>query len=163
MPSLDIVCRIDLQEVDNAVNNAKKQLAQRFDFRGVRCDIDLDRKEKVLNVVTEDGTKMKAVQEMLQTCAMRRGIDIKSLKFGEPIPTTAGMLKREVKLLDGIEQEAAKDIVRRIKDTKLKVQASIQGDEIRLTGKQIDDLRAVMAHLQAAEIDLPLKFTNFKS
>ena len=163
MPSFDIVSRVNFAELDNAISNAKKAIAARFDFRGVFVEITLDKKEKILKIVSEDGTKHNGIREMFQTAAQRRGIPLKTFLWGEPEPGLAGHLKREVKIQDGIEQEKAKSIVKMIKETKMKVQASIQGDELRVTAKQIDDLQAVMKLLDGAGLDVPLQYVNMKS
>ena len=163
MPSFDIVSRVNFAELDNAVNNAKKAIAARFDFRGVTAEITLDKKEKTLKVVSDDSTKLKGIREMFETAAQRRGIPLKTFVWGEPQPGLAGKMKWEVKIQDGIEQEKAKSIVKLIKETKMKVQASIQGDELRVSGKQIDDLQAVMKLLDAAGLDVPLQYVNMKS
>jgi uncharacterized protein YajQ (UPF0234 family) len=160
-PSLDIVSRVDFAEIDNAVNNAKKALAARFDFKNARAEIEIDRKEKLMKLFTEEG-KMVALIEIVTTAAVKRGIAMKAFDFGEVLPGAAGGVKCEAKIRSGLEQEMAKKIVKMIKDTGLKVQASIQGEEIRLTGKQIDDLRAVMAMLQKADMEVPLQFVNMK-
>jgi uncharacterized protein YajQ (UPF0234 family) len=163
MPTLDIVSRMNWAELDNAINNLKKVMATRFDFRGSKWTIDVDQKEKKLKITAEDGTKHKGIYDEFLKCAMRRGLDIKSFTFEEPEHGLGGVLKREVKVSNGLESEVAKDIVKRIKDTKLKVQASIQGEEVRLTGKQIDDLRTVMTMLQQSDLKIPLQFVNMKS
>lgn len=163
MPSLDIVSRVEFPEIDNAINNFKKSLATRFDFRGVQADVEFDQKEKKLKFVTVDHMKMKAVQEMFQSAAQRRGIALKSFDWGEFEPGAAGTIKCHVKIRNGLEQEVSKQIVKIIKDSKLKVQASIQGEEIRLSGKQIDDLRSVMALLNASDLPVPLQYVNMKS
>ena len=163
MPSFDIVSRVNFAELDNAINNAKKAIAARFDFRGVHAEITIDQKEKKLKVVSDDNTKLRGIREMFETAAQRRGIALKTFVWGEPEPTLAGRMKWEVKIQDGIEQEKAKGIVKLIKETKLKVQASIQGDELRVNGKQIDDLQAVMKMLDSAGLDVPLQYVNLKS
>lgn len=163
MPSFDIVSRLNFPELENAINNTHKAIATRFDFRGSPVEISLDKKEKTLKVVVEDGTKMKGVREMFESAAHRRGIDIKAFKWGENEGTALGKLKCEVKIQDGIEQEIAKKIVKLIKDSKMKVQASIQGEELRVQGKQIDDLQAVMKMVDAAGLGLPFQYVNMKS
>lgn len=163
-PTLDIVSKFNFAELDNAINNLKKMMATRFDFRGSKWTIEVDQKEKKLKIVAEDGTKHKGIAEELHKCSMRRGIDPKAFEFMEPEHALGGMLKRDVKIKNGLETDKAKEIVKKIKETGLKVQASIQGDEIRLSGKQIDDLRAVMTMLQNDEtIGVPLQFVNMKS
>ncbi|CAN5734515.1 YajQ family cyclic di-GMP-binding protein [soil metagenome] len=162
MPSFDIVSKFDWAELDNAINNTKKAIATRFDFRGVQAEIELDRKEKQLKFSTEDGTKHAAMREMFLQSVMRRNLDAKAFEFKEPEPGAAGALKRFVKIKEGIEQPIAKDIVARIKEQKMKVQASIQGDEVRVTSKSIDDLQAVMKLLDAGELKIPLQYVNMK-
>ncbi len=160
MPSLDVVSKINFAELDNAINNTKKAIAQRFDFKNSPVEITVDRKEKKLHVNAEDKTKQEAVKEMFLSAAMKRGLAVKTFDFGECEVGAAGRLKRDVKLRDGLQQDQAKDIVKRIKATGLKVQASIQGEEVRVSGKKIDDLQAVMALLKNGELDLPLQFVN---
>jgi cyclic-di-GMP-binding protein len=164
MPSFDIVSRVEMQEVDNAVNNTKRALAQRFDFRGARADLELDRKEKKLKFLTEDNMKMEAMRETFVQNAVRRGLDPKTFKFEDSEPGAAGNVKREVKIQEGLSQDIARAIVKRIKGSGLKVQASILGDEVRVTGKKIDDLQSVMSMLKEAEdMEIPLQFVNMKS
>lgn len=160
-PSLDIVSRLDFAELDNAINNAKKAIAQRFDFKNARVEIEVDPKEKTLKLFTESG-KMTALMEIVTTAAVKRGISPKAISYGDIEQGAAGGVKCVAKLRAGLEQEMAKKIVKLIKDTGLKVQASIQGEEIRLSGKQIDDLRAVMTMLQKTELEVPLQFVNMK-
>lgn len=160
-PSLDIVSRVDFAEIDNAINNAKKSIAARFDFKNARAELEVDRKEKLLKLLTEEG-KMNALIEIFTTAAAKRGIAMKAFEFGEILPGAAGGQKCEAKIKAGLEQEMAKKIVKIIKDMGLKVQASIQGEEIRLTGKQIDDLRTVMTNLQKMDLEVPLQFVNMK-
>jgi uncharacterized protein YajQ (UPF0234 family) len=164
MPSFDIVSRTDLQETDNAVNNARKEIEQqRFDFRGAKYTFELDKKEKKLVLTAEDGTKINAMKETFTKHAIRRKVSLKAFDFKESETVGGGMVKIEAKIRDGLEQDIAKDIVKRIKGAELKVQASIQGDEIRCTAKKIDDLQAVIAMLNAdAEIKVPLQFVNMK-
>lgn len=163
MPSFDIVSRVNFAELDNALNNTKKAVAARFDFRGATAELELDRKNKTMKVVADDGTKLKGLREMFESAAHRRGLDLKTFSWGETEPALAGKVKCEVKIQDGIEQEKAKQIVKLIKESKIKVQASIQGDELRVNGKQIDDLQAVIALLRNAELGVPLQFVNMKS
>ncbi|MBI1336193.1 MAG: YajQ family cyclic di-GMP-binding protein [Phycisphaera sp.] len=162
MPSFDIVSRVEMQEVDNTINNTKKEVATRYDFRGSKTEIHFDRKEKKINLLTEDKMKMEAVREMLLNHAGKRKLDLKVFEFGEPQPGPQANLKREVKIKEGIPQDIAKRIVKTIKDAKMKVQASIQGEEVRVTGKQIDDLQAVITMLRGQPIEVPLQFVNMK-
>jgi cyclic-di-GMP-binding protein len=163
MPSIDAASKINYAELDNAINNAKKAIAARFDFRNSPVEFSIDKKEKTLKIHAADDSKINAVQEMFTQAAIKRGFSVKQFEWGEPEPSIASTSKVEVKLKDGLESDVCKQIVKIIKDSKMKVQASIQGDEVRLTGKQIDDLRACMDMLQNAELPQVLQFVNPKS
>lgn len=163
MPSLDIVSRINFAELDNAINNTKKAIATRFDFRNSPCEFSIDKKEKKMHIQAEDDGKQEAVREMFITAAVKRGLNMKSFEWGECEPGPSGNSKRDVKLRDGLDSDLARKIVKIVKDSKIKVQASIQGEEVRLTGKQIDDLRACMALLNGSDLELPLQYVNMKS
>lgn len=163
MPSLDVVSRVDHAEIDNAINNTKKHLSQRFDFRTAKYELSFDKKAKKLHIVAEDTMKLEAVRETFASNAVRRGLDVKCFDFGESLPGPAGAVKREVKVREGLEGEMAKKVTKLIKESGLKLQASILGDEVRLSGKKIDDLRAAMALLSGAGLDVPLQYVNMKS
>ncbi|KPP94683.1 MAG: hypothetical protein HLUCCA01_08485 [Bacteroidetes bacterium HLUCCA01] len=163
MPSLDVVNQIDLQEVDNAINNTIKEIQTRYDFRDSRTEVEFNKKNKVISVVTEDNMKVKAVKEMLTANFVKRNLSHKSIDFQEPEGTSHGGLKFNVLLKEGISRDNAKIIIKLIKDTKLKVQASIHDDKVRVTGKKIDDLQAVMAMLRKENLEIPVQFENMKS
>jgi len=163
MPSLDIVSRVNFAELDNALNNTKKAIAQRFDFRGATADFVLDQKEKTLKITADDEGKLRGIREMFESAVNRRGLPLKTFEWGEVEPALGGKVRWPVKIINGIEQDKAKEIVKMIKETKMKVQCSIQGDELRLSGKQIDDLRAVMKLLDTAGLDTPLQYVNMKT
>ncbi|MBI1369747.1 MAG: YajQ family cyclic di-GMP-binding protein [Planctomycetes bacterium] len=163
MPSFDIVSKVDFQELDNALNNTRKAIEQRYDFRGVHTEITVDKKEKKLHVVTGDRMKMEAVKEMLLSNASKRKLDTKVFEFKEPEPTTGASLKRDIKIREGIDHDLAKKIVKMIKDTKMKVQVAIQGEELRVSGKKIDDLQEVIQFLRGSNLEVPLQFVNMKS
>jgi cyclic-di-GMP-binding protein len=163
MPSFDIVSQIDLQEVDNAVNNVLKEVDTRFDFRGSNTEITFNRKDKRINLITGDEMKVKALRDMLITHFTRRKVDSRVMEYGDPEGTSKGKLKQEIKLKEGIDKETAKMIVKMIKDAKLKVQASIQEDQVRVTGKKIDDLQTVIQLMKDSKIELPLQYVNMKS
>jgi uncharacterized protein YajQ (UPF0234 family) len=160
MPSFDIVNRVDLQEVDNAVNIAKKTILTRYDFRESKTEISLDKKEKKIRVVTEDEMKMRAVQETLIENAVRRKIDPKALEAKEVQPTSQGMIQREIAIKEGVDSDTARAIVKIVKGLGLKVQAAIQDQQVRVTAKQIDDLQSVIKAVRAANIGIPLQFIN---
>jgi cyclic-di-GMP-binding protein len=161
MPSFDAVSRVEMQEVDNAINNTLKEIATRYDFRGLHTEIVFDKKEKKINVVAADQMKMDAIKEMFLAKAAKRNLEIKTFEFKDAEPTAKAALKRVIVVKEGIPQELAKKLVKQIKDTKIKVQASIQGEELRVTGKNRDDLQAVMQLLRT-ETEVPLQFVNFK-
>lgn len=163
MPSFDIVSEINMQEVDNAVNNLQKELATRFDFRGSETEIDFNKKDKVITMVTSDDMKMRALREMLISNALKRGIDSKSLEFGEVEKAGGAKLKRTVKLKEGIEKDEAKKITALIKGSGLKVQSSIMDDKVRVTGKKIDDLQEVIKLMKEGDFAVPLQYINMKS
>lgn len=166
MPSLDVVSKINFAELDNAINNTKKAVATRFDFRNSPIELTVNQKDKKLNMHAADEGKMKALQEMFTQAAVKRGLDVRCFEW-EDIEgarhAALGNCKREVKLRDGLPPELAKQISKLVKESGIKVQASIQGDEVRLTGKQIDDLRACMDLITKAGLSQPVQFVNMKS
>ena len=163
MPSFDIVSRMNFAELDNAINNTHKAIANRFDFRGATAEITIDKKEKKMKFVADDRTKMSGIREMFESAVRKRGIESRAFEWAEPEPTVQGKLKCEVKIKDGLQQELAKKIVKTIKESGLKVQASIQGEELRVTGKQIDDLQAVIKLVDGGGFGVPLQHVNMKS
>ncbi len=162
MASFDIVNEIDAQEVDNAVNNTLKEISTRYDFKGLTTEVTFHKKENRLHLVAAESMKMQAVKEMVIKNFIKRGISSKVLEFGEEEGTSQGHLKMDVALKEGIDRETAKKIVKEIKDLKLKVQPQIQDEQVRVTGKKIDELQAVIAHLKAKDMGVPLQFTNMK-
>ncbi|MEQ9310594.1 MAG: YajQ family cyclic di-GMP-binding protein [Balneolaceae bacterium] len=162
MASFDIVNEIDAQEVDNAINNTLKEISTRYDFRGLTTEVTYHKKENRIHLVAAESMKMQAVKEMVIKNFIKRGISSKVLDFGEEEGTSQGHLKMDVVLKEGIDKETAKKIVKEIKDLKMKVQPQIQDDQVRVTGKKIDDLQSVIAHLKAKDMGVPLQFTNMK-
>ena len=160
MPSFDIVSRIDLQEVDNAVNITRKAILSRFDFRQSKTEITLDKKEKKIRVTTEDDMKMRAVQEGLIENLVKRKVDTKGLEVKLSQMAAQGMIQREISIKEGVDSDTARNIVKMIKDKKLKVQAAIQESQVRVTGKKIDDLQEVIQMLRAGNLPIPLQFVN---
>ena len=161
MPSLDIVSEINEQEVDNAVNQAKKELGNRYDLRGGNCEIIWEK--DTITLKANDEMKINAVRDILQSKLHKRGVEISSVKFEKPEPIGGMMLKQVGKIIQGIDKEKAKEIVKSIKDSKLKVQPQIMDEQIRVTSKSIDELQATMAHCRAQKFGLPLQFTNMRS
>ncbi|HWO42718.1 MAG TPA: YajQ family cyclic di-GMP-binding protein [Candidatus Eisenbacteria bacterium] len=162
MPSFDVVSRVDLQEVDNAVNITKKAILARYDFRGSKTEINLDKKERVIRVTTEDEMKMRAIQEALVENLARRKVDRKCLDPKESQMAARGMIQREIAIREGIDSENARAIVKMIKDQKLKVQAAVQENQVRVSGKKIDDLQSVIQMLRSANLPIPLQFVNMQ-
>ncbi|HXG52659.1 MAG TPA: YajQ family cyclic di-GMP-binding protein [candidate division Zixibacteria bacterium] len=162
MASFDIVSRVDLQEVDNAVNITRKAILARYDFRQSRTEVLLDKKEKKIRIATEDDMKLRAVRETLVENLVRRKVDRRCL---DPKPARAaggGMIQQEIDIREGIDDETARAIVKMIKEQKLKVQAAIQGNQVRVSGKNIDDLQAIIRLLRGAGLPVPLQFVNLQ-
>ena len=162
MPSFDIVNRVDLQEVDNAVNITKKAILSRYDFRNSKTEITIDKKDKTIRVITEDDMKLRAVQDSLIENLVKRKVDRKCLEPKPAEPAAHGMLQREIAIKEGVDTETARTIVKMIKDKKLKVQAAIQDSQVRVTGKKIDDLQEVIQMLRAGQMPIPLQFINMQ-
>lgn len=162
MASFDIVNQIDIQEIDNAINNTLKEISTRYDFRGLHTEVTFLKKENRIHLVAAENMKMQAVKEMLIKNFIKRGIDSKVLEFGEEEGTSQGNLKMDVSLKEGIDRESAKKIVKEIKETKLKVQPQIMDDQVRVTGKNIDDLQSVIQLLKNKDMGVPLQFVNMK-
>ena len=160
--SFDIVSDIDLQEVDNAINQARKEIAQRFDFKGSKSSIDLDQKEKQITVHSDDDFKLKSVVDILQGKLIKRSVPLKALSYGTVEQSAGGTVRQVVKLLVGIDKDNARKIVKMIKDTKLKVQAQIMDDQVRVGGKNKDDLQAVIKMIRDANLPFAVQFTNYR-
>lgn len=160
MPSFDVVSQVDPQEVDNAVNQTRKEVVQRYDFKGTKTEITLDPER--IQVISDDDFKVKAVVDILQSKLVRRGIALKALVYGKIEPAAGGLAKQSITVQQGIETDKARQIVKIVKDSKLKVQSQIQGDQVRLSGKKRDDLQAAIQLLKAQDLDLPLQFINYR-
>jgi uncharacterized protein YajQ (UPF0234 family) len=160
--SFDVVSKVDLQEVSNAVQQASKEIATRFDFRGSASKIEWDEKELTLTLTSEDEHKLKSVVDILETRLVKRGIALKALDFGKVEPAASATVRQAVKVQQGIPSEKAREIVKAIKDRKLKVQVSIQADQVRVAGKSKDELQTVQTLLRASDFGLPLQFTNYR-
>ena len=162
MASFDIVSKYDAQEVDNAVNNTRKEVENRYDFRGLHTEITFDRKGGTIRLVAADRMKLNAVKEMLTRHAVKRGLEPGIFDFQRSESTSMGQVKMDVPLKEGISKDQAKAIVKEIKSLKLKVQPAIQQDQVRVTAKKIDDLQSVIKHLKTTKLDLPLQFVNMR-
>jgi uncharacterized protein YajQ (UPF0234 family) len=159
--SFDVVSKIDQQELDNALNQARKEIGGRFDFKNSKTQIDYDGKSAI-TVLSDDELKMKNVMDVIGSKAMKRGIDLKALEFGKVEPATQNTVRQVITLKNGIPKEKSKPLMEAIKALKLKVTAQYQDEQIRVSSKSRDDLQKVIAHLKAMEYDLPLQFVNYR-
>jgi len=161
--SFDVTSNIDMPEVDNAVNQARKEIGQRFDFKGSIAAIELDQKANTLTLTAEDNFKLESVWDVLQTRLIRRSVPVKNLQRGDIMPAAGSSVRQVITLQQGIPIEAAKDIVKHLKDLKLKkVQASIQGDQVRISSPSKDDLQGAMQALRAKDFGVALQFGNYR-
>ena len=158
--SFDIVSRIDRQELDNALNQARKEIENRFDFRHSKTSIEAD--DKKITLVSDDELKMRNVVDVVQSKAIKRGVDVKAFEFGEVEPAAGSTVRQTITLRAGIPKDKSKILVEKIKSLKFKVNAQYQDEQIRVSGKNRDDLQKVIAALRALEFDLPLQFVNYR-
>lgn len=162
--SFDITSNVDLQEVDNALNQARKEVAQRYDFKGSKASIDFDAKESKLVLIADDDFKLNSLWEIVEIRLVRRNVPTKNLKRGSIVPAANSTVRQEITLQQGIPTEAAKEVVKFLKDSKLrKVQASIQGDQLRVTSGSKDDLQDAMRLLREKDFGVALQFGNYRS
>ena len=160
MPSFDVVSRLEVQEIDNAVSNAMKEITQRYDFKGSISK--LERSDNIVTLLTEDDMKAKQEVEILTSHLIKRKIDPKAVKLKSSENASGNTIRQKYDLLEGIDQEMSKKITKMIKDTKLKVQAKIQGNELRISGAKKDNLQDVMSKINELKLELPLQFVNFR-
>ena len=160
MPSFDIVSRIDLAEVDNALAGMTREIATRFDFKGSKCTVG--RQEGILTILADDELKLKQMHELLKVHLTRRKVEPAALDYKTAENASGNTLRQTIVLRQGVDANLARQLIREIKDSKLKVQVSIQGDEVRVTGKKRDDLQAAIAVVRSAKIEQPLQYVNFR-
>jgi len=160
MPSFDIVSKTDLTEVDNALGNIAREIATRFDFKNSQCKIT--REESTLTLLADNEPKLRQMHELLTTHIVRRKLDPSALEFKDPERASGDMVRQQVIVKQGIDRELAKRLIKEIKDSKLKTQVSIQGDELRVSGKKRDDLQETIALIRGLKIEHPLQFVNFR-
>jgi uncharacterized protein YajQ (UPF0234 family) len=161
MPSFDVVSEVDKQELRNAVDQASREFANRFDFRGTETTVEISGEDGVVVESSADG-RLDAANQVLREKLVKRKIDPKAISGGEPKQVGGGRVRSEWKLVNGIPQDEAKKLTKEIRDTGLKVQAQVQGDQVRVQGKKRDDLQAVITHLKALDFELPLQYINFR-
>jgi len=160
--SFDIVSNVDLQEVKNAVNQAMMEIRQRFDFKGSKSEISLDEKVPALNLISDDEHKIKTVVDVLESKLIKRKVSLKALSYGPVEPATGGTVRQTIQLQQGIPQEKGKEIVKVIKGMKTKVQGQVMDDQVRVSGKNRDDLQAVIAELKEKDFGIAMSFTNYR-
>jgi hypothetical protein len=160
MPSFDVVCRVDLQEVDNAIQQTLREIGQRFDFKGQRTE--LRREETTLRLLAADEYKLRALGDILREKMARRQVPLKALQWGEIEPGPTGTSKQKIDLQQGIPTDKAREIVKLVKDTKLKLQVAIQGDQVRVTGKKKDELQAVIKLLRERDLGIAVQLANLR-
>lgn len=159
--SFDVVCKVDMQEVTNALDQARREIETRYDLKGTKNEVTQEKNE--ITVLAADEMKRRAVVDILQSKLHRRGVPLKALSFGDVESAAGGALRQKITLQQGIPQDKAREIVRLIKDTKLKLQASIQQDQVRVSAKSRDDLQAVIAMLRQKDLGIALQFENYRS
>jgi len=160
--SFDVVCEVDLQEVLNAVTQAVKEISQRFDFKGSKSTVELDKGKRLITLVSDDEPKLRSVIDILQSKLVKRGVALKALEYGKIEEASGATVRQTITLQQGIPQEKAKEIVKQIKDMKLKVNAEIQKDQVRVRAKNIDDLQTIISALKGKDFGIHLQFANYR-
>jgi len=163
MPSFDVVSELDLMEVDNAVNQAAKEIGQRFDFKGGKSEITLEKEAKRIKIMADDEMKLRSIHQILQTKMAKRDLDLRGLTYGKEEQASGGIIRQSIELKAGISREEAKKITKQVKDSGLKLSTEIQGEQVRVIGKKLDDLQAMMTNLRSAELEFPVHFINMRS
>jgi cyclic-di-GMP-binding protein len=163
MPSFDVVSKIDIQRLDNAINVAIKEISTRYDFHNSKTTVELDKKTMMIHILTENDMRMKTIEGIIITRMVKQALDSQAIDFGKELYASGNMVKKDLKIKQGVDKETAKKIVKIIKESGMKVQTSIMEDQVRVTGKKIDDLQALISILEKSDIGLPLQFENFRS
>ncbi len=162
MPSFDIVSKIDIQKLDNAINAAVKEVSTRFDFNNSKSKIDLDKKTMMIHVLTENDMRMKTIEGMIIGRMVKQGLDPQSLDAGKELYASGDMVKKDIKIKQGVDKDSARKLQKIIKETGMKVQSSIMDEQIRVTSKKIDTLQELISQLEKSEVGIPLQFENFR-
>ena len=163
MASFDIVSKIDLQKIDNAINTAEKELVNRYDLKDAECSIELNKKDKIVKIQANQDMALKSVIDIILGKFSKQQLDVRSLDLTKEPRPSGKLILQDLPIKEGLDKEVAKKVVAFLKETKLKVQASIMDDQVRVTGKQIDDLQAAMAKVRSHDFDVPLQFDNMRS
>tara|TARA_Y100000389_G_scaffold158294_1_gene159678 strand:+ start:824 stop:1312 length:489 start_codon:yes stop_codon:yes gene_type:complete len=162
MPSFDIVSKVDYQEIDNVVNSVKRELGNRYDFKDSNFSINFNKKEENITIKAEDDYKLEQIAISLKIYATKRNINTKFFSFGDVEKLGGQNLGQNIKILQGIDKDNSKKIIKKVKDSKLKIQSSIQGDEVRVVGKKIDDLQNIMSQIKSTDLSISVQFINFR-
>lgn len=162
MPTFDIINKIDIQKLDNAINAAVKEVSTRYDFNNSKSTIELDKKTMMIHVLTENDMRMKSIEGMIIGRMIKQGLDPLSLDSGKELYASGNMVKKDIKIKQGIDKETARKLVKIIKDTGKKVQPSIMDEQVRVSGKKIDDLQEIISILEKTQIGIPIQFENFR-
>lgn len=162
MASFDIVSKVDLQTLDNAVNSAIKEITTRYDFKDSSTEVDLDKKSLVIHILTENDMRLEAVEDVIRRRLIKQNIDPNCMDFGKQHYASGNKIKKDIQIKQGIDKEYSRKITAEIKASGIKVQSQIMDDQLRVTSKKIDDLQKVMGHLRAANLGIPIQFTNMK-
>lgn len=163
MPSFDISSKVDVQTLDNAMNVVKKEIGNRYDFKGSHVELDLDKKTMILKIEVESDMKLQQVEDVIISKSLKQGLDAKAFDFSKAHHASGKYVRKEVTIRNGLDKDAAKKIVKLIKDSGAKVQAAIMDDIVRVTGKKIDDLQEIIALCNNANLEMPLQYVNMKS
>lgn len=163
MASFDIVSKVDPQTLDNAINTVKKELLTRYDFRDSKGTVELDKKNNVIHITTENSMRVKTIEDIIMNRVVKQGLDATCLDYSQDEYPSGPMMKKDIKVQAGIDKDTSRKITKVIKEGKLKVQAAIMDDQVRVTGKKIDDLQEVIASLRKADLGIPLQFVNMKA
>lgn len=163
MPSFDIVSKVDLQTLDNAINAAVKEMVTRFDFRDSKSEIDLDKKSMLIKVLTENDMRLTAIEDLIRKRLIKQNIDPNCMDSGKPHYASGNKIRKDITIRQGIDKETARKIMAEIKASGIKVQAQIMDDQIRVSSKKIDDLQKTMAILRSKDLEVPVQFTNMKA
>ena len=162
MPSFDVISKVDLQRLDNAINASVKEVSTRYDFNNSKSTIELDKKTMMIHILTENDMRMKTIEGIIIGRMIKQGLDPQSLDSGKELYASGNMVKKDIKIKQGVDKETAKKLVKVIKDTGMKVQPSIMDEQIRVTGKKIDDLQSLISILEKTPAGIPLQFENFR-
>ncbi len=163
MPSFDIVSKIDIQKLDNSINAASKEISTRYDFNNSKSSIELDKKTLELHILTENDMRMKTIEGVIIARMVKQGLDSQCLDFGKELYASGNMVKKDIKLKEGVDKDTGRKVVKIIKESGMKVQTSIMDLQVRVTGKKIDDLQKVISLLEKSDIGIPLQFDNFRN